>query len=203
VLGPRGYEDGLRQDKDIAVGDMGRLAGLVTELASRNECSPAELLERVSRLLGDASPEVRRRRVILTEFVSRIRRLRVRRNELFEVPLFRDPAWDMLLELFVASERGEGLTVTSLSHASGVPLTTALRHLQRMEEFGLIFREGDRKDNRLTVIRSTPQANARVGAVASMLLDETETWARIAERKATEPTFHERFVAHVWGTVQN
>jgi DNA-binding MarR family transcriptional regulator len=190
----------LRQDKDIGVGDIGRLVGLVTELASRGECSPAELLERVSRLLSDESPELRRRRVILTEFVSRIRRLRVRRNELFEVTLFRDPSWDMLLELFVASERGEGLTVTSLCHASGVPLTTALRHLQRMEQFGLVLREGNRRDSRLTVIRSTPQANARVGAVVSMLLDETENWARIAESKATEPTFPERFAANVWET---
>ena len=98
----------------------------------------------------------------------------MRRNEIVGAPLFRDAAWDMLLELYVAHERQQDLSVSSLCYASGVPQTTALRQLTRLEKFGLITREGDKTDNRRWFVRPTGKAIAGIGTIAGMLVDHVE-----------------------------
>ena len=67
----------------------------------------------------------------------------------------------MLLELFVAHQGGRQVSVESLCHASGVPATTALRHLSLLEKHGLITRDGDAQDNRRWFIRPTQSDQRR------------------------------------------
>jgi DNA-binding MarR family transcriptional regulator len=158
----------------ISVGDIGRLLTLVSDLAEQSGCSTSEAVEQIERLLTpQATGELGRQRTRLADFVARMRRLRVRRNELIGAPLFRDPAWDMLLELFVAQENGRKVTVSSLCYASGVPPTTALRQIARMEEHGLVDRYGDHSDLRRSYVRLTDCATARMSKVAEMLLAQT------------------------------
>lgn len=62
--------------------------------------------------------------------------------------LFGEPAWDMLLDLFVARETGQLVSVSSACISADVPATTALRWLGILERRGLVRRMADRCDGR-------------------------------------------------------
>jgi DNA-binding MarR family transcriptional regulator len=66
--------------------------------------------------------------------------------------LFADPAWDMLLELYVAQLSQRRMTVSRLSEASGVPPTTALRWIETLVRHGLAERRNDPLDGRRVYI---------------------------------------------------
>jgi len=88
-------------------------------------------------------------------------RERRRRIEAFgDDTLFGEPAWDILLDLFVAGERGKRVAVTSACIGSGVPSTTALRWLNVLELRGMVEREDDNHDARRSFVRLTPKARA-------------------------------------------
>jgi DNA-binding MarR family transcriptional regulator len=80
------------------------------------------------------------------------------RTEMLGGDLFFDPAWDMLLALFMAGEKGEALSVSRLCTASAVPQTTALRWLACLEDARLITRGPDGRDARRTRIALSPKA---------------------------------------------
>jgi hypothetical protein len=74
-------------------------------------------------------------------------RARRKRSQIFGAPMFGEPAWDMLLILYVL-QNGPRLTVSRLTEHSRLPATTALRWLDYLEEHGLIRRESHPTDRR-------------------------------------------------------
>ena len=74
--------------------------------------------------------------------------VRVERDRVFGNSLFPDPTWRIMLDLALAELTGRKQSVSSLCLASGVPPTTALRRLHRLEVRGLIRREQDETDLR-------------------------------------------------------
>jgi DNA-binding MarR family transcriptional regulator len=62
--------------------------------------------------------------------------------------LFADPAWDILLELFVADATESRLSVTAIGLETGVATTTVIRWLTVLENHNLIRRVGDPSDKR-------------------------------------------------------
>lgn len=76
--------------------------------------------------------------------------------------LVANPAWDMLLDLFLAQERNEPICVTSLCYASHVPPTTALRWIGVLVDDGLVFRRQDREDKRRSYVLLTDAGLDRV-----------------------------------------
>src|SRR3546814_16509064 len=54
---------------------------------------------------------------------------RRRRDSLIRYDLFAEPAWDMLLDLYIAQHRGQPVAVDRLCAAAGAASTTALRGL--------------------------------------------------------------------------
>jgi hypothetical protein len=85
----------------------------------------------------------------------RIRRLR---ENYFSSDLFVDPAWEILLDLTIAKQKGVKISVSSLCIAASVPTTTALRKINHMIGDGLIFKEPDKNDRRRTYISICDQA---------------------------------------------
>lgn len=71
--------------------------------------------------------------------------------------LFGEPAWDVLLDLFVATEQNRDISVSSACLASCVPQTTALRWIGLLEKRGLVTRMDDALDHRRTFLRLTPK----------------------------------------------
>jgi hypothetical protein len=81
-------------------------------------------------------------------------RERRRRSEIFDDPtLFGEPAWDIMLDLFIAAKERKRLPVTSACIGAAVPVTTALRWLTVLEDKGLILRENDTADARRVFVR--------------------------------------------------
>lgn len=94
----------------------------------------------------------------LVPLATRYLRLRRRRDQMFPADLFADPAWDMLLEIFVADETGRPISTSGVCHAAAVPMTTGLRWLAALEERALVERRDPSADKRLRMLALTPQA---------------------------------------------
>ena len=68
--------------------------------------------------------------------------------------LFRDEAWDMLLELYVAHHEGKKTLVKHLL-LSANSVAAGMRRVDAMEEAGLLVRSRDKQDHRCTDVYLT------------------------------------------------
>lgn len=84
-----------------------------------------------------------------SQVAARVLALRRKRDTLLPAELFGEPAWDMLLDLFVQQSQGRRVSITSLCLASAAPQTTALRSIGLMEAAGLIERAHSPSDHRV------------------------------------------------------
>lgn len=91
-----------------------------------------------------------------------------RRTKYIPQVFVAEPAWQMLLELFIQFAGGADVSTKSLCIVSGVPDTTALRLIEKMENADLIERSQSLVDKRVTLVRLTRQG---VVAVGSLLME--------------------------------
>jgi DNA-binding MarR family transcriptional regulator len=98
------------------------------------------------------------------------------RRRLFDPHLFGEPAWDILLALYVIDNVERRLSIAQLTTITHVPLTTALRWLAHLEEQDLVSRAVAPSDQRMVLIELTDAGrrsidsyfiHAREGAVAA------------------------------------
>ncbi len=89
-------------------------------------------------------------------------RARAKRDEAFGDDLFFDPAWSILLELYVHHRQRTAVSITSLCHAAKIPPSTGLRWLTLLEKRGLVTRESDPFDRRRTYALLTTEALERL-----------------------------------------
>ncbi|MBB3537308.1 DNA-binding MarR family transcriptional regulator [Novosphingobium sp. BK486] len=86
--------------------------------------------------------------------------------------LFGEPAWDILLDLYIAHKRGTELQVSSVCLEAGVPSTTILRWIARLEREGLLYRQADTGDLRRRYVRLTDDGLAMMrnilGAIGTL-----------------------------------
>lgn len=87
----------------------------------------------------------------IAEAFIRVRDLRERLlgNEV----AFADPAWDILLDLYVGSLRGRVIAVGDACIGARVPTTTALRWIDQLAKKGAVERVSDPRDRRRTLVR--------------------------------------------------
>ncbi len=82
--------------------------------------------------------------------------LRRKRAAIFGNPdLFGEPAWDILLDLYIAQGEGKSVSVSSACIGSASPATTGLRWLGVLADESLILREADAADHRRVMVRLT------------------------------------------------
>ncbi len=87
--------------------------------------------------------------------------LRRKRAAIFGNPdLFGEPAWDILLDLFIAEGEGKSVSVSSACIGSAAPATTGLRWLGVLADEGLVVRENDTDDHRRVMVRLTATGHA-------------------------------------------
>ncbi len=94
--------------------------------------------------------------------VQSLIRLRRERDELFEPNLFADPAWDILLELYLADLEQRRVAISSACLAAAVPTTTALRTMGALVARGLVERHPYALDARVTHVQLTDAGRARM-----------------------------------------
>ena len=85
---------------------------------------------------------------ITGEIVRRVFELRRARDEALPGNLFGDATWDILLQLYSAHLDSQRISITRLTRLCGVPATTVLRRLARLEDRGLLTRTTDPFDAR-------------------------------------------------------
>lgn len=73
--------------------------------------------------------------------------------------LFGEPGWDILLDLYIADRRRTEVQVSSVCLDAGVPSTTILRWIARLEQEGLIYRIADNADARRRYVRLTAEGH--------------------------------------------
>lgn len=114
------------------------------------------------------------------EVARRLLRARRQRDRRFGDGLFADPAWDMLLDLYVMSQTGGRVSVGSLCAAAGVPQTTALRWIGVLERRDLIERLRDEQDGRRTLIRLTAAADQQMRQLLATIGQELRGLERVS-----------------------
>lgn len=125
-------------------------------LPLRHEGAPRDL----------ASDEVALRHRML---ILRMMRLRSLRDKFFAPGLFADPCWDILLDVMVHQLAGRTVSTSSVCLAAGVPMTTAMRRLQDLEETGLVRRVPDPEDGRRVLVEITEAAAGRMSRYLDLL----------------------------------
>jgi DNA repair protein RadC len=97
---------------------------------------------------------------------KRIKERQLRGHILGMRDLFGEPAWDILLDLFVANADGSRVSVSSACAATTAPHTTALRYLRALEENGMITRAPHESDARIIYVTLS---EAALGSMKSIL----------------------------------
>ncbi|MXO71389.1 winged helix DNA-binding protein [Alteraurantiacibacter buctensis] len=88
---------------------------------------------------------------------------RGRRRDYIDGDLLGEPAWDMLLDLFMQFAGGASVSTTSLCIASRVPGTTALRYITLLEDKGYVARRPSEMDGRVMLVSLTDTGVLAVG----------------------------------------
>ena len=150
------------------------------ELESRLESVEGKLKLIISQLESDDSQGLPTSAAQQAEKLKRVRRKvepdyatmaeqlyfeRRKRDEIFQLPtVFGEPAWDMLLDLMMARERGQKLSVTAVTQGAAAAPTTALRYLAILESLGLIERKRDQNDGRRSWLQLTDAGHQKMSA---------------------------------------
>lgn len=99
--------------------------------------------------------------------------------------LFADPVWDILLDLYIASHRGQLTTVTNACVAADVPQTTGLRYIEKLTSRGLAVRYSHLKDRRMLGLELTPDGMAAMEGVMRELSRQLDA---AGYRRSIEPS---------------
>ena len=147
--------------------EIREIAGQLLRLANEADCTGVSLIQEPNgeneggtvtqplRIVTSDSAYLCR----LAEEMFRIRRLRDRH---FGQELFADPAWDMLLDLYIQRCKGHRVSITSICNASFVPATTALRWLAIIQDRGWVSRESDPNDRRRVYVGLTREGEVAI-----------------------------------------
>lgn len=104
--------------------------------------------------------------------------LRRERDTIFDnSEIFGEPAWDILLDLYVAFVEDKRVSVSSACIGSAAPSTTGLRWLRVLAEEGLIVREHDPDDQRRVMVRLS---EAGIKAMDAYFIRATSKSSRVA-----------------------
>lgn len=109
-------------------------------------------------LHGETKPKRSSRIVLLEQARAEVARRKDRRALLGSFGILGDPAWDMLLELYISDVSGARLYASVVGAEAGIPQSTALRWIAVLEKDGLVRRRDDVFDKRRQWVGLTPTA---------------------------------------------
>lgn len=96
------------------------------------------------------------------EIARKIYSARRIRDNIFKSDIFSEPAWDILLGMYIAHAEMRQSTVKSVYLASCVAMTTALRWTKNLEERNLIMSVKSSRDKRVRLLELTPKAISKL-----------------------------------------
>jgi hypothetical protein len=138
----------------------------VTQIPAR-----AERIERQTRkLIEDAERAAAMHNADLTEFARQLLAGRRQRDRYFDPMLFSNPAWDILLDLYVADAEGRPVNVLESCTASIVPQGVALRWLGYLKQEEMVIEMPDPAQPRHTLIRLSDQTRLTISSYLGSLV---------------------------------
>ncbi|MGE5563248.1 MAG: MarR family transcriptional regulator [Bacillota bacterium] len=143
--------------------DARRILGQITRAADRRS-----ILEG-ARSVAAASPnndEDERR----DNFALKLFALREARRRFLPELVWSEPAWDILLTAYLADKAGARHTVGRIVELSRTSTTTALRHIDALEEAALVQRVQDRRDRRIFQVLISGEGRKAVDKILSYAL---------------------------------
>lgn len=93
----------------------------------------------------------------LLQMAKAIYAMRRKRSAYLGEEIFGEPAWDMLLDLFIAHVEGRRISITSCTIASAAPTSTGLRYIRSLEKAGLVVRRSAKEDRRRSFVSLTQE----------------------------------------------
>ena len=125
---------------------------------------------------------------VLVELARQIYRARRERTLLREwADLFGEPAWDIVIDLYIAAHENRDVSVSSACIGAAVPSTTALRWLRVLEDRGIAVRDEDPVDHRRTFVRLSAAAFAELNRYFRHIADGHAAFVMLSpERKGAE-----------------
>lgn len=157
------------------------LAGEPVVLTSEEAAEARRLLrkllgeEQTGGIARQAQPPPSDRAVshsVLVDVARVIYQSRRRRAEHFGAALFSEPAWDMLLALYLYGQRYGHLSVSRLAEVVQVPLTTAIRWLDYLESARLVTRHNAPTDRRKVLIALSNHGSAALDDYLMTLIEK-------------------------------
>jgi DNA-binding MarR family transcriptional regulator len=155
----------------VTLSEVLRLVTAIASVASRLGLSFSAVVDRVESAPESLLSGSGRGGESSREMARALLRARGRRAEVFGIDLFRDPAWDILLDLYVHAGESGALMISALCHSSCVPPTTALRYVHKLVKAGILLSEDDTQDQRRTMVRLAPHVSERMDQVLTILRD--------------------------------
>ena len=101
----------------------------------------------------------------LADAARRIIRRREARRKFLPEGYFEEPAYNILLDLYVATADGRTVYVNDACIASNTPTSTALRWISILVRDGFAARLRDEKDARRTILSITPAGRDAISAL--------------------------------------
>lgn len=144
---------------------MRELGSSLTKLADALDQNWSPDMVRSSFHWATQAGQIERRALELAKVAIHMRELGKRRARHVSQEFIGEPAWEMLLELFIQFAGGAKVSTKSLCLVSGASDTTALRLIDRMEDSCLLERSQSPVDRRVTLVRLTHQGIIAVGSI--------------------------------------
>jgi len=138
----------------------------VTQIPARAE----RFARQTRKLIEDAERAAAMHNGDLTDYARLTLIGRKQRDRYFDPMLFSNPAWDILLNLYVADAEGMPVSVIDSCAAAPVPQGVALRWLGYLKQEEMVVETPDPARPRQTVIRLTDQTRLAVSAYLGSLI---------------------------------
>lgn len=129
-----------------------RAAARILKLLAEPVDPVSVALEGVSRFHGERGKLIRIARAAFAD--------RQRRPGIFGDFMFGEPAWDMLLILYITESSDARTTISNLASHSGAPSSTAQRWIELLIDKGLAIRHAHPTDRRTFFIRLSDKGRA-------------------------------------------
>lgn len=126
------------------------IAGLVKDLTTQLSAIAVEFGTRADQLVHEPEAGIQGagKAPDTSELAKQLLAQRIARFDHFPAELFHEPAWDMLLALFVAHEERRTMNVKTLVASAHAPVTTSQRWIDHLHKLKLIDRVIDPVDRR-------------------------------------------------------
>lgn len=96
----------------------------------------------------------------MVRIAGAILQLRQQRQDEFDGSLFGEPAWEMLLELYIRDAEGTAFTVADLIATSNAPSSTAARWFAQLDKLGFVTLRAHPSDQNTEFVDLTGEAKA-------------------------------------------